>query len=71
MGAELGMNERLMGAQAWDHTRFLEHIKPRWRSEQVSIWYNLIERQVTFFQLTAVNCKLQEIIDMHASSQAQ
>jgi hypothetical protein len=37
MGAELGMSEELMGAQAWEHTRFLEHIKPRWRSEQVSI----------------------------------
>jgi hypothetical protein len=36
MGAELGMSERRMGTDAWQRTRFLEYIRPRWRSEEVS-----------------------------------
>jgi hypothetical protein len=37
MGAELGMSESSMGTEAWQRTSFLEYIRPRWRSEQVSI----------------------------------
>jgi hypothetical protein len=37
MGAELGMEEAKMGAQAWERTKFLEHVKPCWRSKKVSI----------------------------------
>jgi hypothetical protein len=36
MGRKLGMDQRRMGAKAWSCTRFLEHIKPNWRSEKVS-----------------------------------
>jgi hypothetical protein len=38
MGSKLGMTRESMGAAAWRRTMYLEHRKPRWRSEKVSCY---------------------------------
>jgi hypothetical protein len=37
MGRRLGMNKQRMGVKAWERTKFLECIRPSWRSDKVSL----------------------------------
>jgi hypothetical protein len=66
MGKELGMSERRMGVHAWERTRFLEHIRPRWRSDKVSFAFKSKNTGLTLSQFNALLQKLQEIADMQA-----
>jgi hypothetical protein len=42
MGRKMGMDKRRMGARAWERTKFLERVKPNWRSRKVSS--NMLQR---------------------------
>jgi hypothetical protein len=67
VGCKLGMEKSRIGAKGWECTKFMEHIKPNWRSKKVSLIHHNITMHSPNSQMEKLNHDLQSIADEMAT----